>query len=306
MSAPLLFDFDQQLLASTLTPNSPKKPERKEPPAPRQQQHHPQHQTQQQQQYTNNGQMLMCPEYDYSSLMGAPPDYSQDGVFKQPQMPVSTSSMVFNPLSNTMSSQHPAQYVYASPMLDNMSSQGYATPAMTFSASTSSCNTSEVLSPMTDFMSPDLSSNNPNLLLPADQVFSPTMNNSPNQWSNMNQFLCSSPQPQEVSQLSGSSGSSYRGSTDEFMQASMGINMLAGLGLANSPDPTLTPAPQTGYTTPQHSVNNSPVTPLKQSPIKSHTIVRETRKGQDLGLELEDFEMLETLGQYKNASLAFR
>lgn len=258
MSAPLLFDFDQQLLASTLTPNSPKKqPVAKEPE--RQQLHHPQHQ-----QY--HGQQFMCPEYDYSSLM-APPDY-QDGMFKQPQQPM------FNPLSNTMSSQHPAQYSY-SPMMDL--SQGYATPAMTFSASQSSCGT-EALSP--EFMSPD-----PGLLLPADQ-FSTTP--SPTNWSAMSQYIYSS--PGETAPQHSGSGSSYRGSTDEFMQSAMGIN-LAGLGLATSPDPTMT-----GYATPQQSVHNSPVTPLK-SPAKMHTIARETRKGQDLGLALEDFEMLETLGQ---------
>jgi hypothetical protein len=96
---------------------------------------------------------------------------------------------------------------------------------------------------------------------------------------------------------SGGSGSSYRGSMDELMTAAITsasptshvAGSMSGLGLDSAvyPQPPATPT--------SYAPSPAGFPPTEYVPSFAH-IYRETRKGQDLGLSLEDFEVLETLG----------
>lgn len=288
-------------------------------------------QQQQQQQYHEEQQyhgFVSCPEYDYSALVDTTATSSsypmqmygtsaqQDHFYQQPAPPTSASPMQQQRVF--MSPATSQQFMYhSSPVIQPSST--FMTPAMTFSASSSSNGTMEVHTPMSEFMSPDLNQGGKanDTLMPS--IYSPSsldLSHSPLQHELTTYGY--SPDPtiaNYIQQTGGGSGSSYRGSTDEFMQAALGSNFLTGLGLQqNSPDPTL--APSLPSTPQQSSSPSQPKTPVYQdnpllqssfspspspSPVKVRSasavgIKRETRKGQDLGLELGDFEMLETLG----------
>jgi hypothetical protein len=98
---------------------------------------------------------------------------------------------------------------------------------------------------------------------------------------------------------SGGSGSSYRGSMDELMgtganpSASPTTQFMAGsmsgLGLDAFAQAAPLQPPAAAYAQSAQNVPADFIPPFSQ-------IYRETRKGQDLGLSLEDFEVLETLG----------
>ena len=211
-------------------------------------------------------------------------------------------------LENSLLAHDSMQHNLGSPASLLSLSPMSSAPTMTFSASTASSSLtslSDVPSTPSDFYP----SSQQSVFADIKQWSHPIQQASPaDGFHNPNSFYTSPPlstnpnimphyvSPSKISD--GGSGSSYRGSggMDELMSAGMpvttppnNISPVHGLGL----DSYQQQSPPVAMPQPIYAV--APSAELVSSFAQ---IYRETRKGQDLGLSLEDLEVLETLGEF--------